>query len=123
MIANKYTLVLGASENPSRYGNIATKRLRKGGFKVYAYGRKSGVIDGLPIRTDFPTSEEGIHTVTLYVSAKNQDEYIPMILDLKPKRVIFNPGTENASFQKELEKKGIEADVSCTLVLLARGIY
>lgn len=122
MDKEKYTLVLGASENPDRYSNIAIRRLQESGHPIYAFGKKAGNVNGIEIHTEFPGLID-IDTVTLYVSAKNQDEYIPKIIALKPRRVIFNPGTENFSFQEELERNGIEADVACTLVLLSRGVY
>jgi len=122
MSNKKYTLVLGATENRDRYANIAIRRLQESGHPIYAFGKKSGDVNGVEIQTEFPIEAE-IDTVTLYVSAKNQEEYIPKIIALQPKRVIFNPGTENRAFQEDLQKNGIEADVACTLVLLSRGVY
>ena len=66
---------------------------------------------------------QNIDTVTLYLNPKNQEPYYQQILDLKPRRVIFNPGTENPEFYKLLEAEGVEVEVACTLVLLATGQY
>jgi hypothetical protein len=66
---------------------------------------------------------QNIHTITLYLNPFNQKGYYDAIIGLRPRRVIFNPGTENPEFQNLLESKGIEAQVACTLVLLATGQY
>lgn len=116
------TLVLGASENPERYSYKAVERLQKKGYKVIAIGRKSGQIHGTPIQTEFPLNLE-IHTLSLYLSPKNQGEWEDAILSLKPQRVLFNPGTENPAFAQRLRRAKIQALEVCTLVLLATNQY
>ena len=66
---------------------------------------------------------ENIDTVTLYVGPQNQPEYYQYIGDLNPRRVIFNPGTENPEFISQLKASGIYTEIACTLVLLATGHY
>ncbi len=119
---SKRTLVLGASEKRDRYANKAIRMLKERNIPFVAHGNKTGDIDGDPIVTDFP-SEETFHTVTLYLSAKNQAPYITKIISLNPERVIFNPGTENLELEKELDKQGIAFEHACTLVLLSTGTY
>lgn len=114
----KKTLVIGASENPERYSNKAIKALRSHKHSVIALAPRQGKVEDV----EFITRKEnivGIHTVTLYISPKIQPEYYQYVLDLKPERVIFNPGTENPEFIKLLEKNCIKAEEACTLVLLA----
>lgn len=118
----KKTLVLGASEKRDRYANKAIRMLQDHKVPVVAFGNKEGEINGTPISKEFPTDKD-IHTVTLYLSARNQPNFIDKIIDLKPKRVIFNPGTENPSFEKQLKENGIEPEVACTLVLLSTYTY
>ncbi|MEH6682669.1 MAG: CoA-binding protein [Sediminicola sp.] len=118
----KKTLVFGASLNPGRYSHLAVKRLLSKGIETYAFGIKAGEIEGVAIRTDL-TAFKDIHTVTLYVGPERQVQYYDAIIGLAPKRVIFNPGTENRTFYDLLEKQGIEVEVACTLVLLATGQY
>ncbi|MCF8447521.1 MAG: CoA-binding protein, partial [Bacteroidia bacterium] len=90
--------------------------------EVYPFGLKAGSIQGKSIETIWPEGET-FDTVTLYVGPQNQDTYIPKILALKPKRVVFNPGTENPDFEQKLEEAGIEALEACTLVMLRTGQY
>lgn len=114
----KKTLVIGASENPERYAYKAVKKLMDNNYPVVAFGLRKGFINGLEIKTEFPQDSD-IHTVSLYVGPQNQPDYYDRIIALKPKRVIFNPGTENYEFEEQLTDLGVEAFEACTLVMLA----
>ena len=116
------TLVIGASENPERYANKAANRLIRQGHEVELVGLRAGSIGGNPIQTGQPNLEN-IDTVTLYVSPKNQTGFYDYIQKLKPRRVIFNPGTENPAFERQLQQEGIQPIEACTLVMLAVGEY
>ncbi|MDE3741372.1 CoA-binding protein [Maribacter polysaccharolyticus] len=118
----KDTLVFGASLKPDRYSNLAIERLVGKKIATQAYGIQVGVIHGVQIKTNL-NDFQNIHTITLYLNAKRQKEYYNDIINLRPKRVIFNPGTENPEFYGLLEKNGIEVTVACTLVLLAIDKY
>lgn len=118
----KLTLVLGASENPSRYANIAINRLVDYKHPVRAIGLRTGEVAGVPIETGTPAYQD-VDTVTLYLGPPRQPQYYDYIISLQPNRVIFNPGTENPEFYKLLKENGIEVEVACTLVLLATGQY
>lgn len=118
----KKTLVLGASIKPSRYSNIAVNRLLDHQIDTVAFGLQQGIIRKVQIKTNFEDFQN-VHTITLYISPKHQRGYIDKILQLRPKRVIFNPGTENPEMYRVLEKEGIEVLEACTLVLLATGQY
>jgi len=119
---NKPTLVLGASIKPERYSNIAINRLRDNGHQVKAFGLKPGIVSDISIDTELIAYED-IETVTMYINPIRQEPYYDYIVSLNPKRVIFNPGTENPEFYKLLEENGIETEVACTLVLLATNQY
>ncbi len=118
----KTTLVIGASENIERYSNRAVRMLKKYNHPVIAVGLKPGEIDGVTIQTGLPEIKN-VNTVTVYVGEKNQPPYFDYILNLKPSRVIFNPGAENPALEKKLEEKGIEVLEACTLVMLSTGSY
>lgn len=118
----KTTLVIGASTNPSRYSYVAIKRLVEHGEPVKAIGLKEGIVQGVHILKGQENFDD-IHTVTLYLNPKRQEEYYNYILSLEPKRVIFNPGTENPEFYKMLREKKIEVEVACTLVMLSTDQY
>ena len=119
---NKKTLVIGASTNPERYSYKAVHKLKEHLHPVIPLGVKSGEISGINIETE-KMNFENIDTVTLYVSSKNQEEYLNFIINLKPKRVIFNPGTENPAIYPLLNQNKIETLEACTLVLLSIGNY
>lgn len=118
----KKTLVLGASPKPYRYAFIAGQRLTNHGHEVVAVGRREGEMGDIPILTGQPDLEN-IDTITLYLSPKNQKGYYDYILNLNPKRIIFNPGTENMELMRLAEEKGIEVEPACTLVMLSVGTY
>jgi len=118
----KKTLVIGASIKPSRYAYIAIKRLLDKDYEVRAIGSKLGLIGVVRIETGKPDYID-IDTITLYLNPERQEEYYDYIISLKPKRVIFNPGTENEEFVQLLNKNKIEAEIACTLVLLSIDKY
>ena len=119
---NKTTLVIGASLKPERYSNIAIKRLRRYKYEVKAFGLKTGKVEDVSIDTEL-MPYNGIDTVTLYLNPQRQKNYYDYIIGLKPKRIIFNPGTENPEFYNILEQHNIDYEVACTLVLLSTGQY
>ena len=121
-IMSKKTLVMGASENVQRYSNMAVRKLKKHQHEVKAYGLRKGEIDGVTIETDLLNYDD-LDTVTLYLNPKNQQPYYDYILSLKPKRVVFNPGTENPDLYKLLNDNGIGFEEACTLVLLSTNQY
>ena len=116
------TLVLGASTNERRYSNMAIHRLRGQNIEVEAFGIKPGNVLDVSIDTE-RKNYQNLDTVTLYLNPKRQREYYDYLLELKPRRVIFNPGTENSELISLLEENGIETEVACTLVLLSMNQY
>ena len=116
------TLVIGANPNHERYAFKAAEKFNKLYFEVIAFGQKKGKINEVEIENEWNPSWE-VDTVTLYLNPTNQIQYYQPIIDLKPRRVIFNPGTENAEFSELLTKNGIESEIACTLVLLSLGEY
>ncbi len=120
----KKTLILGASTNPDRYAYIVAQDLHKYKHDFVLLGIKEGQVLGKNILTGKPNLEqEAIDTVTLYIGPKRQPEWYAYLLELKPKRIIFNPGTENQELAMLAQKQGIEALEACTLVMLATGQY
>lgn len=111
------TLVIGASVNPERYSNKAIQLLKANGHQVVAIGNREGIAHGIQI-TKIKESYTDIDTVTLYINPRIQSEYYQYILDLHPRRIIFNPGTENPELSDLAEENGILTENACTLVLL-----
>ena len=118
----KKTLVLGASLDKHRYAFMAINRLTSMDFDVIGIGSKEGIINGCQIHTSQIPIDD-LHTVSVYLNPRNQEEYYDYIINLKPKRVIFNPGAENIQFEVLLKKHQIEFERACTLVLLSMGQY
>ena len=118
------TVIIGASTNPARYAHIAAEMLTSYGHDIVPVGIKKGEVFGHPI-LDIrkQPAVEGVDTVTLYIGPVHQPEWYDYILRMKPRRVIFNPGTENPEFEKKVNDQGAEAIEACTLVMLRTGQY
>lgn len=118
----KKTLVLGASLKPDRYSNLVVQKLVNNNVEVVAFGLKEGTVSGVTIITELLPFKD-LHTVTLYLNPENQKSYYDYIVSLKPKRIIFNPGTENPEFYNILKENNIDFEVACSLVLLSTNQY
>ncbi|THH41869.1 CoA-binding protein [Neolewinella litorea] len=118
----KTTLILGATPNPSRYAYLAAERLASRGHEIVPVGVKHGRVQGREILHGKPDVPE-IDTVTLYVGPQHQPEYYDWLLRVAPRRIIFNPGTENPELGRLARENGIEVVHGCTLVMLAGGSY
>ncbi|KAA0989393.1 CoA-binding protein [Dyadobacter aurulentus] len=118
----KRTLIIGATSNPSRYAYLAAQKLMNYGHPIILVGRKKGFALGEDIHLE-KSNWEDVDTVTLYINPSHQPEYYDYIVSLNPKRVIFNPGTENPEFKNILLNKNIIPIEGCTLVMLSTGQY
>lgn len=122
MWKNKPTVVIGASPNADRYSYKATVSLQNNQHTVYPIGIKKGFINELEIINTKPELLD-IDTITLYIGPENQPQWYDYIVSLKPKRIIFNPGTENSELIDIAQTNGIETEIACTLVLLSINQY
>lgn len=118
----KKTLVIGASENKERYSYLAVQSLAAHQHPVFALGIKKGKIGDTTIETE-RMAFDNIDTVTLYINPLRQKEYYDYIFSLHPRRIIFNPGTENEELEEQAKQKGIFTQEACTLVLLSTGQF
>lgn len=121
-MANKKTLILGASPNSGRYAYLAANSLVRKGHDIINVGIRNGEVAGVPIeRPD--TIHDDVDTITLYVGPQNQPQLYDYIIKTHPKRIIFNPGTENSQLRRMATDNGIETEYACTLVMLSTGQY
>jgi uncharacterized protein len=120
---SKKTIIIGASPKPERFSNKAAKMLRQYGHEIIAIGNKLGNIDGIPIIKD-KIWVEGVDTVTMYIGKRHQTEYYEYLTEvIRPKRIIFNPGSENIELEMLAKENGIEVLHHCTLVMLRVDEY
>lgn len=120
----KKTVIVGATPNPSRYAYLAAESLVLHRHEIVPLGIKKGIVQGkqiLDIRERPLISE--VHTITLYIGPQHQPEWYDYLIGLHPKRIIFNPGTENPTFEKLASEAGIEVLEACTLVMLRTGQF
>lgn len=118
------TVIIGASTNPARYAYIAAEMLTSYGHGIVPVGIKRGEVFGKEILDIRKRPQvDDVDTITLYIGPAHQPEWYDYILSLKPRRVIFNPGTENEEFERKIRSSGAEATEACTLVMLRSGQY
>lgn len=110
--------VLGASPKPDRYSNRAVRMLKESGHRVIPIHPKLDLIEGIPVVHQLQDIQDPVDTLSLYVGPERLKPMIDAIVDLKPGRVIFNPGTESEDLQQHLTKAGIPFLQACTLVML-----
>ncbi len=124
MKSSPLTLVIGASADPSRYAYLACSRLEQNGIAWQPMGIKKGEVFGKPI-IDMKSRPDisSVDTLTLYIGTRNQAEWEDYWLSLNPRRIIFNPGTENPSLAGKAREQGIEVLLACTLVMISTGQY
>lgn len=121
--AMKKTVIIGATPNQARYAYFVADRLTQNGHPIVPLGIKKGTVgNNVTIINDKPFIKD-VDTVTMYIGTKHQEEWIDYIISLKPKRIIFNPGTENPEFYKKAAKAGIFTEEACTLVMLSAKTY
>tara|TARA_B110000858_G_scaffold163400_1_gene188937 strand:+ start:2937 stop:3317 length:381 start_codon:yes stop_codon:yes gene_type:complete len=121
--SQKATLIIGASSNEERYSYKAFYKLKESNHRVYALGFREGMLSDTQIYTYHQATWTDVDTVTLYLGAARQEPYFEYLVKLNPRRVIFNPGTENEEFENRLKEAGIQTEQACTLVLLATNQY
>ncbi|MFT7162407.1 MAG: putative CoA-binding protein [Bacteroidia bacterium] len=121
---SKKTAIIGATPDEHRYAYMAAERLMAHEFEFVPVGIKTGAVFGnkiLDIKSKPDLGE--IHTVTMYVGAEHFTGYEDYIIGLNPKRIIFNPGSENRTLEDKAIDAGIEVVHGCTLVMLGSGQY
>jgi len=118
----KKTLIIGATPNPERYAYLAAQMLSEKGHAIVNVGIKKGKVAGMEIEEPGIVHND-IDTITLYIGPKLQPQYYDYILQTNPKRVVFNPGTENRELVSLLKENTIEPVMACTLVMLSTGQY
>lgn len=116
-------VVLGASPKPVRYSYQAVKMLADRGYRVIPVHPKAVRIDQVPVVHDLKRVQQPVHTLTLYVGDARSRDLIGDIVDLRPGRVIFNPGSESHRMELALRNAGIPFEHACTLVLLRTGQF
>lgn len=118
------TVIVGATPNPSRYAYLAAQNLRGYKHEFVPVGIKKGEVQGQQILNIFEKPEiKDVDTITMYIGPQRQPEWYEYLLSLKPRRIIFNPGSENSEFAKLAESKGVEVIEACTLVMLRTNQY
>jgi predicted CoA-binding protein len=116
-------VVLGASDKPDRYSNRAVRLLLQHGYAVIPVHPALDAVEGLAVLPELGSVSGPVDTLTVYVSPAIGAGLLPAMLALKPRRIVFNPGSEVPALVPLLEKAGIEVVENCTLVMLNLGVF
>ncbi len=116
-------VVLGASPKPVRYSFQAVKLLKEKGYRVIPVHPKAHQIEHIPVVHSLASIAGPVDTLTLYMGPNRVQDEIQAIVDLRPGRVILNPGAESRELETALQLAGIPHEHACTLVLLRTGQF
>jgi predicted CoA-binding protein len=123
MNKHQAVVVLGASSNPNRTSYLAAKLLMQKGRPVFAYGNKKGKIGQLAISDSIPNNyNQEVDTISIFLKPEQQIDYYNYILQSNPKKLIFNPGSENPELEALVKLKKTEVVTNCTIALTVMGI-
>lgn len=112
--------ILGLSNEPSRYAYKAAQRLLESGYtNLKGVHPSSPTVLNVRVLSALGEMSEPIDTLTVYVNPLKLDTLFESILKSKPRRIIFNPGTEHPALMKAAKQRGIQVVEACTLVLLS----
>jgi predicted CoA-binding protein len=111
-------VILGASAKPERFSNRAFHMLLEYGHTPLPFAPALLELDGVRVFKSLGEILGPVDTLTMYVGAAISSGLEKDILQLRPKRVIFNPGSENPELQERLMAAGIAVEEACTLVIL-----
>lgn len=116
-------VILGASIKPERYANKAQRLLMQKGYTVIPVHPQQKEIEGVSVVKKLSDVAEQVDTVTLYLNPKVSQEIAGDLIALKPRRVVFNPGSESPELESLLRQQGVLVEQACTLVLLGTGQF
>jgi predicted CoA-binding protein len=116
-------VVLGASSKRKRYSNMAVRRLVEKGHRVIPVHLTWKQIEGLTVLPSLGDIKETVNTLSVYLAPVNSEKLIDAIVDLRPERVILNPGAECGKLENSLHDNRIPFLKACTLVLLRTGQF
>lgn len=119
-------LVLGASDRADRYSYKAFHMLKQYGHTPVLVNPTVKEVEGTKCYADISSALKEnpvIDTITMYINDEKSSKIIEEMIKVKPKRVIFNPGSENKEIYGKLDQNGIQYEEACTLVLLRTNQY
>lgn len=119
----KRVVVMGASHKPERYSNKAIRLLQEHGHEVIPVHPRLDEVEGLQVAHSLSEIPGTVDTLTLYIGPERSSTVAEAIVQLRPGRVIFNPGSESPELEARLDQAGIAHEQACTLVLLRTGQF
>lgn len=115
--------ILGASDKSERYSHRALQMLVERNYEVIPVHPAKAEIEGIAAVASLDDIDRPVDTVTVYLRPETTETLAGNLVDLSPRRVIFNPGTESEALASKLQDAGILVENACTLVMLSTGAF
>ncbi|MGM0612939.1 MAG: CoA-binding protein [Bacteroidota bacterium] len=122
MKEDKKTIVLGVSPDPKKRAHRVCKKLMEKGHTIVPLGIREGKVNNIPIITNTNNPQKA-HTIVIFLRASRQKAWLSYILASNPKRIIFNPGSENPELVEIAKEREIDVLYGCTLLMLSSNRY
>lgn len=107
--------IIGASNNPDKFGNKAVRAYLKQGWTVYPINPKEALINDLQAYKSVLEAPQPIDRVSLYVPSDVGLAIINEISKVHPKDFFINPGAESEELVTEAKKLGLEPMQACSI--------
>ena len=115
--------VVGASPKDDRYSNFAMRMLTEHGHNPIPVAHARQEVLGRKAYQTLASVPDRIDTVTMYIRPSRQAQVLDDVVQIRPHRIIFNPGTENPGEYDRLRMASIEVLEACTLIMLSTGQF
>ena len=119
----KTAAVIGASNDRTRYGNMAVRAFRRAGYQVYPVNPTEPEIEGLkayPSVKDIPAQ---LDTVTIYVRPAVLVKLLPEIAEKGCNDLWLNPGTVSDTVLAEVKRLNLHALQGCSILAIGQSPY
>lgn len=118
MLKKKVWAVVGANDDPEKYGNMIFKKLISRGYKVFPVNPRHESVEGYPCYKDLSSLPEKPEVIDMVVSPKRGKAILEEAAKMGIENIWFQPGTYDDELLEFAAAKGLTAVQSCVLVAL-----
>jgi len=112
----KTVAIIGASNDPSKYGNKAVRAYTRQGFHVFPINPREPQIEGWPAFKSILDLPQRPQQVSVYLPP---DRLLPILPDIATRgcdELWLNPGTESDVVLSEAQRLGLNTIQACSIV-------
>ena len=112
----KTVAIIGASNDPRKYGNKAVRAYLQQGYKVYPVNLNEERIEGLAVFRSIQDVPTRPHLVSVYLPPALTLRVLPDIAAKGCDELWLNPGTESEEVLAEAARFGLNVIQACSIV-------